>query len=56
MKKILRLLKRRNNGGFTLVEVIISCALLGHGNDNSRNVSRYEQREKRERSNDSGGG
>lgn len=29
MKKILRLLKRRNNGGFTLVEVIISCALLG---------------------------
>lgn len=28
MKKILRLLKRRNNGGFTLVEVIISCALL----------------------------
>ena len=28
MKKILRLLKRRNNGGFTLIEVIISCALL----------------------------
>lgn len=29
MKKILRLLKRRKNGGFTLVEVIVSCALLG---------------------------
>lgn len=29
MKKILRLLKKRNNRGFTLVEVIISCALLG---------------------------
>ncbi|MBD5129035.1 MAG: type II secretion system protein [Ruminococcaceae bacterium] len=29
MKKILRLLKRRNNGGFTLIEVIVSCALLG---------------------------
>lgn len=29
MKKILRLPKRRNNGGFTLVEVIVSCALLG---------------------------
>ncbi|MBD5384208.1 MAG: prepilin-type N-terminal cleavage/methylation domain-containing protein [Ruminococcaceae bacterium] len=28
MKKILRLLKRRNNGGFTLIEVIVSCALL----------------------------
>lgn len=28
MKKILRLLKRRNNGGFTMVEVIISSALL----------------------------
>lgn len=24
-----RLLKKRNNGGFTLVEVVISCALLG---------------------------
>lgn len=29
MKKILKLLKRRKNSGFTLVEVIISCALLG---------------------------
>lgn len=29
MKKILRLLKRRKNGGFTLVEVIVSCVLLG---------------------------
>lgn len=29
MNKILRLLKKRNNRGFTLVEVIISCALLG---------------------------
>lgn len=29
MKKILRLLKRRKNGGFTLVEVIISSLLLG---------------------------
>lgn len=29
MKRILRLLKRRNNGGFTLVEVIVSCVLLG---------------------------
>lgn len=28
MKKVLGLLKRRNNGGFTLIEVIISCALL----------------------------
>ena len=32
MKKLFnlkRLLKKRNNGGFTLVEVVISCALLG---------------------------
>lgn len=31
MKKLnlKRLLKKRNNGGFTLVEVVISCALLG---------------------------
>lgn len=31
MKKLnlARLLKKRNNGGFTLVEVVISCALLG---------------------------
>lgn len=32
MKKLLnpkRLLKKRNNGGFTLLEVIVSCALLG---------------------------
>lgn len=29
MKKILKLLRKRNNKGFTLVEVIVSCALLG---------------------------
>lgn len=29
MKKILKLRKRRKNGGFTLVEVIVSCVLLG---------------------------
>lgn len=32
MKKLFnlkRLLKKRNNGGFTLIEVVISCALLG---------------------------
>ena len=28
MKAILRRLKKRNSGGFTLVEVIVSCALL----------------------------
>lgn len=27
--KLFRQLKKRNNGGFTLVEVVISCALLG---------------------------
>lgn len=27
--KLFRLLKKRNNSGFTLVEVVISCALLG---------------------------
>lgn len=29
MKKIRRALLRKNNGGFTLAEVIVSCALLG---------------------------
>lgn len=29
MNKLLKLLRKRNNGGFTLVEVVISCALLG---------------------------
>lgn len=29
MKKILKLLRLKNKGGYTLIEVIISCALLG---------------------------
>ncbi len=29
MLNLKRLLKKRNNGGFTLIEVVISCALLG---------------------------
>lgn len=29
MKKLVSLLHRKNSGGFTLVEVIVSCALLG---------------------------
>ncbi|MCM1167069.1 MAG: type II secretion system GspH family protein [Lachnospiraceae bacterium] len=29
MKKLLSLLRRRRNGGFTLTEVIVSCAVLG---------------------------